>query len=149
VRVDFTFLAEGGISPIVEAPRSHAAENQIELLVVHEERIVLGLELLVRLEDRERDLVRGLDIEKGAERHGIAEAEHLRIESSRRALVARVHEGVVELDGHGAPARSFYATLGSFAAGSEQPDRDDAGAEAQEPENVRRCRATEHGAYCE
>jgi hypothetical protein len=75
-------------------------EDRVELGLADQERVVLDLDFLVGLEEVERHLVRGLHTEKRPERHRWTEAEYLREEFGRGALVVGVNDRVVELDGH-------------------------------------------------
>ena len=74
-----------GIGPVVEPPRLDAAEDLVELLLAHEERVVLQLRsIAVGVEEGERDLVADLDVEERAEGLRRRQAEELGEETRRR-----------------------------------------------------------------
>jgi hypothetical protein len=50
-------------------------EDLVELVLAHEEGVVLRLEGVLRFEEGQGHLVASLDIEEGAEGHGLAQAE--------------------------------------------------------------------------
>ena len=103
VMVDLALLLLRRVGPVVEAALFDAAEDLVELLLAHEERVVLRFGLVVRVAEIERHAVRELDGEEiGAERLRRRQSEELSEKLRRRALVAHVDDGVVELDGHGA-----------------------------------------------
>jgi len=100
VAVDLALLTMHRIRPVLQAARLHPAEDLIELGLAHQERVVLDLDLLVGIEEGERDLVGDLDIEERAERPGPRQVEDLGEELGGSPLVPRVHDGVVQLDRH-------------------------------------------------
>ena len=101
--VDPAFPLLRRVGPIVEAALLNPPEDLVELLLAHQESVVLRFGLVVRVAEVERDVVRDFDGEEvRAERHRLRQTEDLGEEVRRLALVAHVDDGVVELDGHGA-----------------------------------------------
>ena len=105
-------IVEKGYPLTVIAHRNRQpVEDLVERLLLDEERIVLGRQLLVRVDEVERDVVVGLDGHERAEGLRLPKAEDLGEELRRRLLVVRPHDRVVQLDGHGAPPRSISSCL--------------------------------------
>src|SRR5262249_44909079 len=100
VVVDLALAAMRRIGPVVGPAGLDPAEDLVELRLGHEEGVVLDLDVLVGLEERERDLVGDIDVEERTERPGRLQAEDLDEELRGFTLVARVHDGVVQLDRH-------------------------------------------------
>ena len=83
-----------------------AAEGGVELVLAHEERVVLGDDLSAGLGEVQRDGVVGLDHEKMPEPGGRRQAENLAQEGRRPLLVTAGDDGVVQLHAH-ADSRSL------------------------------------------
>src|SRR5687767_6796103 len=102
VMVDAPFLRAPGIGPVLEPAALDAAEDGVELLLAHEEGVVLHLDFHpVGVEEVERHLVADLDAEERAERLGLGKPEQAREETRGLALVQRMDNRVVELYRHG------------------------------------------------
>src|SRR5688500_6931265 len=112
--VDAPFLRAPGLGPVLEPAALDAAEDLAELLLAHEEGAVLHLDLhAVGVEEVERHLVADLDAEERTERFRRRQAEEAREEFRGRALVHRMHDGVVQLDRHG---KDYFMLQKSYAA---------------------------------
>jgi hypothetical protein len=83
-----------------QLPVPDAAEGGVELVLAHEERVVLGGDLAAGLGEVQRDGVVGLDHEKMPEPGGRRQAENLAQEGRRPLLVAAGDDGVVQLHAH-------------------------------------------------
>src|SRR2546429_8082681 len=100
--VDLSLLLLFGIGPVLELARLDAAEDLVELLLAHEERVVLHLDFhAVGGKEGEGHFVADLDIEERAEGFWRGEAEEAGEEFGGGARVLRVDDGVVQFDGHG------------------------------------------------
>src|SRR5207245_7405353 len=97
VVVDRPGPALAGIRPIRQPPVPDAAEDGVELVLTHEERVVLGDDLSAGLCEVQRDGVVGLDHEKMPEPGGRWQAENLVQEGRRPLLVTAGDDGVVQL----------------------------------------------------
>jgi hypothetical protein len=101
VPVDLAFLLLARVGPVLDAAAAHAAEDLVELLLAHEERVVLHLDFhAFGVEERERHFVCDLHVEERAEGNRFFQCEDFGEEARRRARVAGVDDGVVQLDGH-------------------------------------------------
>src|SRR5713101_7038983 len=96
VVVDRPGPAFAGIRPVRQPPVPDAAEGGVELVLAHEERVVLGDDLSAGLGEVQRDGVVGLDHEKMPEPGGRRQAENLAQEGCRPLLVTAGDYGVVQ-----------------------------------------------------
>src|SRR5207237_10779327 len=83
-----------------------------ELGMADEESGMLRLDLIVRIAEVERHLVRDLDAEERAEGSRLRQAEELGQEIRGFALVAHVDDGVVQLHGHGGRVKEIGRNRG-------------------------------------
>ncbi len=92
--------------PLRSSKYLDAAENPVELLLAHQEGVVLHLDFhAVGGKEGEGHLVADLDIEERAEGLGRGQAEEAGEELGGGARVLRVDDGVVQFDGHGRDLR--------------------------------------------
>src|SRR5207244_4830143 len=100
VAVDLARLLLSGVSPVLEAALADAAEDLVELLLAHEEGVVLHLDLhAVGVEEGEGHLVAELDIEEVVEGLRRGQAEDAGEELGGGAVVRRVEDGLGERGG--------------------------------------------------
>src|SRR6516162_7404606 len=89
------------IRPVRQILLADAAERGVELLLAHEERVMLGRYLLVGLGEVQRDAVVRLDHQEVPEAGRRGQAEDPGEERRRPLLVAARHNSVVQLHAHG------------------------------------------------
>jgi hypothetical protein len=120
VVVDLALACLPRVGPVGEVARADAAEDLVELGLAHQEGVVLHLDLhALGVEKVERHLVVHLHAEEGPEGHRFGPPEELGEELGGGTRVAGVHDGVVQLDGHGRNLKPNCCSLtnppGSFA----------------------------------
>src|SRR5688572_12209561 len=102
VMVDRALLALPGIGPVLEAALLDPAEDLIELLLAHQESVMLHLDFhAIGAQESKRHLVRRHHVEERPERRGRRPAEHLGVKPRGGGRIERMDGAVVELGGHG------------------------------------------------
>jgi len=99
--VDLAVLALRGIGPVGKLALADPREDLVEFGLVDEERIVLGGDLAVGVDEVERHFVARLHAHERPKRHRGREAENFGQERRGSALVACVNDSVIQLGGHG------------------------------------------------
>src|SRR5262249_1544447 len=102
-----------GIRPVVETTLDDAPVDLVELVLRHDEGVVLRRDVAVDVVEVHRDAVAELDHEERPEACGLGQPEHLREKRRRLLLVAAPHDRVIELRGHrGTSVVSVPPTIG-------------------------------------
>ena len=103
--VDAAWLPVTRIRPVGQSTGLDATEDLVELVLAHQEGIVLDGELLAALDEVERHPIVQFDAKKRAEPDGRTAPQQLRQERCRGLRIAGVDDGVVQFDRHEGMAR--------------------------------------------
>ena len=97
---------------MLHAAVADLAEDRVELVLGHQERVVLGVDFLAvrHLRVVEADVVGDSHHQEMSERLRVRQVEQLGQKSRRFLLVLRGDDGVVQLDAHVAPVNQFRLT---------------------------------------
>jgi hypothetical protein len=97
--VDLHVVLRARAAAVLEAGLLHAAEDGIEVLIRHQEGVVVALEVLAVVEVQREVLV---DLHRGevAEEAGVLQAHDVGYEPSRLLFVLRRDNGVIQVDSH-------------------------------------------------
>jgi len=98
--VDLVWPAFMRIGPEIELSLLDPREDLVKLPLAHEEGVVLRLDFALDMAEIERELVAYLHQRERTQHQGWVDAQQLAEEQSRSVAIARIYQGVVELDGH-------------------------------------------------
>src|SRR3546814_9110408 len=97
IAVDLLRLLLAGIGPVVQAARSDAGKDRIELLVADQKGVVLQRDLPIALVEVERGAIVELDHQEGPEADRRRPVQDLGQKAGRLLLVAAPDDGVVQI----------------------------------------------------
>ena len=107
--VDLARLLLVRIGPMGEAPFGDPAEDRVEIVFAHQERVVLGPDVVTGVDERECDLVGSRHLDERTPSVRGRQAEDLGEELGRTLVVTRVHDRVIEANCHAFDCRTSRA----------------------------------------